>query len=594
MVSHSQLSAYSGRVLVLGSDTRSFLAVIRSLGRAGLVIHVAWCPLQSVSLSSKYVSMIHDLPYYRTDDDGWICSFNELTRAYEFDLVVPTDDASLLPLQLHRNRLARCEYIYLLSDEAFQITSNKERTYALAQELEIPLPRQASVGTEDELRRATDEFGFPIFIKPLRSAEPDDPRVRHSVVKVASSEELQRSSTKVLADGAALVQQCFAGIGVGVETLCRKGEVLVAFQHERVHEPLSGGGSSYRKSVHLNPQLLEATRRLMKRMGYNGVCMVEFRLAQDSRRWVLLEINGRFWGSLPLAIAAGCDFPRYLFEMLRHGRSSFNVTYRTDVYSRNWHSDLGFLRSMLRARKTTSSKVSLTVGKLVSGAWNIVRLRERSDTLTMDDPSPAVEEITTLVMKAVVKTISHLRPVRWYMHRRAIRGLRECKSVVFVCKGNICRSPFAKLYFKKLLPNVNILSAGLLPTVGRGSPAPAVEAAASRQVDLSRHRSRLLNEEDFNSDVMLVFDTEQLMAVKRLSKRYRRKVPRIHFVGALGHGNALEIPDPLGGDNQAFADAYDRIASVLASAAKAVIEAGGKGSYVHSDTPVPASSKANA
>ncbi len=43
-----------GKVLVLGEDTRSFLAVIRSLGRAGLSVHTAWCPLNSPALRSKY------------------------------------------------------------------------------------------------------------------------------------------------------------------------------------------------------------------------------------------------------------------------------------------------------------------------------------------------------------------------------------------------------------------------------------------------------------------------------------------------------------------------------------------------------------
>jgi hypothetical protein len=59
MVSQAGLKTYSGRVLVLGSDTRSFLAVVRSLGRAGLEVHVAWCPLQSASLRSRYIAAIH-------------------------------------------------------------------------------------------------------------------------------------------------------------------------------------------------------------------------------------------------------------------------------------------------------------------------------------------------------------------------------------------------------------------------------------------------------------------------------------------------------------------------------------------------------
>lgn len=389
---------------------------------------------------------------------------------------------------------------------------------------------------------------------------------------------MQSALARMLADGTALVQQCFVGFGVGVETLCRSGEVLVAFQHERVHEPLSGGGSSYRKSVQLNPELLDATRRLMKAMDYTGVCMVEFRFNPDSRRWVLLEINGRFWGSLPLALAAGVDFPRYLYEMLTCGKDQFNVTYHDNVYSRNWRIDLGFIRSVLRVRKAASSRVTFLFCTFAAAVWNLIRLREHSDTLTMDDPDPGLEELTSLAARGVVGTLANLRPARWCMRRRAVRLIGNSRNVLFVCKGNICRSPFAELYLKRLLPDVNIASAGLLPSVARKPPTAAVEAAASKNVDLSKHRSRMLSEEDLKlSDVVVVFDAEQFRAVQRLAKRYLKQGPQICFLGALDYVNPLEIIDPFGRDIQEFDNAYDRIARILDYAAELVIGIGGNG-----------------
>ena len=95
------------------------------------------------------------------------------------------------------------------------------------------------------------------------------------------------------------------------------------FQHERLHEPPEGGGGTYRKSVPLSPELLKATRRLMKELRYTGVAMAEFKVNPRTGGWVLIEINGRFWGSLPLTIAAGADFPRYLYELMVHGRTGF-------------------------------------------------------------------------------------------------------------------------------------------------------------------------------------------------------------------------------------------------------------------------------
>src|SRR6185369_11393153 len=118
-----------------------------------------------------------------------------------------------------------------------------------------------------------------------------EPGIRRAVRKAWNREQAQ-----ALAKSPLLVQQNFIGIGVGVEVLCREGEVLAAFQHERVHEPMSGGGSTYRKSVALSPELMDAARKLMRAMQHTGVGMVEFKVNPADGSWILIEINGRFWG----------------------------------------------------------------------------------------------------------------------------------------------------------------------------------------------------------------------------------------------------------------------------------------------------------
>ena len=60
-----------GKVLVLGQEDRAFLAVVRSLGRRGIDVHVAWCPADAVALRSRYVTQRHALPRYARDDAAW-------------------------------------------------------------------------------------------------------------------------------------------------------------------------------------------------------------------------------------------------------------------------------------------------------------------------------------------------------------------------------------------------------------------------------------------------------------------------------------------------------------------------------------------
>ena len=203
---------------------------------------------------------------------SWRLRFRIFLRFESFDLVIPCDDFSILPLQLRRHELANAR-IALLDEDAFRIASDKQQTYELARELGISLPRQTRVDSVEEIAPLARDFGWPLVLKPASSITAAEPGTRNVVRKARSLAEVQEIARPPL-----LVQENFIGIGVGVEMLCREGEVLVAFQHERVHEPMSGGGSTYRKSVPLSPHLLDAARRLMRAMRYTGVGMVEFKV----------------------------------------------------------------------------------------------------------------------------------------------------------------------------------------------------------------------------------------------------------------------------------------------------------------------------
>ena len=482
---------------------------------------------------------------------------------YEFELVIPTGDGICLLLQIHKSQLARADYIYLLSDEAYQITSNKALTYSMARDLGISVPPQVVAFTRNDLEAAVHEFGFPIVVKRPHSAEVYDPLTKCFVEKIKCAEELISIATPMLAKGPVLVQQHFVGIGVGVETLCRDGEVLIAFQHERLHEPLGGGGSSYRKSVALDSELLDATRQLMKALSYTGVCMVEFRYNPKTRRWVLIEINGRFWGSLPLAVAAGIEFPKYLYEMLRYGKTKFSGDYPVDLYCRNWVLDLIWFRLNRKVDRSDISEIYVPLHRVMAEFGNVLRMRERNDTFTIDDPAPAVEEIRSLFARLLFATAQYFYPVRFYMQSRIRAALRKASSVLFVCKGNICRSPFAELYVRRCLPSVTVSSVGTLQVHGRPSPDVAIEAAALQNVDLSGHRSRAWTEADAkNWDVFIVFDVDQYRTIRHIAARYNA-ANKVFLLGALDIHGPLQIADPVGKDVRTFQAIYRRIAQSL-------------------------------
>jgi predicted ATP-grasp superfamily ATP-dependent carboligase len=389
------------KALVLGNVSRTVLGVIRSLGRGGVQVHVAWNDPDCVSLRSRYVRKAHPLPAYHETDRAWKTALCDLMRRERFDLVLPCTDIDTLACQRHRADLEQWGRVYAPNDEAAAILFDKIKTNELARAAGVRTPRELVVGGEGEVPQILAEFGFPVVLKPRRTFDPARPGPSPKVQKAYGEADLRHLLAEMLAGGPVAVQENFIGHGAGVELLLHAGEALLAFQHIRVHEPLEGGQSSYRKSAALSPDLLEAALRLLRPVKYSGVAMVEFKVNPATADWVFIEVNARFWGSLPLSIAAGADFPLALFQFLVEGRSDFRRPYRQGITCRNLSLDLEWQLANFRADHGDPTLLTRSLGRVLADAClDVVTLRGHSDTWALDDPGPGVAEVLQLGRRA--------------------------------------------------------------------------------------------------------------------------------------------------------------------------------------------------
>ena len=134
-------------------------------------------------------------------------------------------------------------------------------------------------------------------------------------------------------------------------------------------------------------------------------------------------------------------------------------------------------------------------------------------------------------------------------------------SILVVCVGNICRSPFAAEILRVRCPSMNVESAGLSALVGSNADATAKRIAGARGVDLSGHSgtqvsSRLVD----GADIILVMEDEHLA---KLYDRFPRARGKAFKLGKfLGEKN---IADPYRKSDQYFELVYDEIEEAIAS-----------------------------
>lgn len=345
-------------VIVTDGDERAALAVVRSLGAAGYRCVVTSSSRQSIAGGSRFVARAVRVPSALQMPGQFTEAIVDLAAAEKAVVVLPIAEQSLLTLLPVRAQLFPA--IIPFSDiDTFRALTDKEQLLREAARLGIAIPSQEIVRHPDDIGLSDlYRLDYPIVLKPARSVgESGRARVKLSVSYAANAVELRRR-LRTLPTSAfpVLLQQRVIGPGTGIFLLLWNGEVKAQFAHERLCEkPPSGGESVYRRSIAMDADLRDKSRALLERFEWQGVAMVEYKRDCVTGQPYLMEVNGRFWGSLQLAIDSGVDFPRILVTLAlgalpQHERMP---SYRVGVRSRWWWGQVDHLICRVRQSQAT-------------------------------------------------------------------------------------------------------------------------------------------------------------------------------------------------------------------------------------------------
>lgn len=146
--------------------------------------------------------------------------------------------------------------------------------------------------------------------------------------------------------------------------------------------------------------------------------------------------------------------------------------------------------------------------------------------------------------------------------KKAMIKLSDLNTILFVCKGNICRSPFAQYYAKKKLPkSIDILSSGYYSETGRKCPMKAIKAAKEFDINLENHLSTQVTKELIQDvQIIYVFDEENKHVLDILFPYAKNK---IFLLGALFEIFPKIISDPYGKRYSQYRKTYQLISNSI-------------------------------
>jgi predicted ATP-grasp superfamily ATP-dependent carboligase len=296
----------SGRVLVVSDGaTPHVLPAIRSLSRAGFTIGLG-TPVDTPrhGSDSRRVRWSHDVPAVQDGLPAYLDAVARAIQERQYDVVLPGDDADLLALSWGREQLPAL-LPYASHDVVVRAVDKLELTQ---------LATRAGLAAPDTVHAdsaAVAATRVPVVVKARLHWSPDDPGAERHVfaVECDTREEVVRAVADMQSvGGVPLLQQRVDGQLMAVSVVIDQDGRLLAVS-QQVSDRLSLRRTSVRAhTTPLDRDLVERVRVLLADLGWYGLANVQF-LRDSAGVPHIIDLNGRFYGSLSLAIRSGADLP---------------------------------------------------------------------------------------------------------------------------------------------------------------------------------------------------------------------------------------------------------------------------------------------
>lgn len=291
-------------LIVEHGASRAALAASRALAAGGWTVGNGSPARRSPSAASRAVVRHHPVPLVREGVDRFAAAVAAAVEQEGYEVVFPADDAELLALSERRTDIPAV--VALPPHSVVLRALDKLELTASGQRAGLAVPRTWPLAAD-----AAPPSRGPFVVKARLHAAPGTTTSRVEAAVAATGEEAVRCGAAIHAGGGEpFAQERLEGrLEAFVVLVDRDRRTVAAAQQasERIHPP--GTGLSVRaRTVSIDQVLARRVADLLGDLGWVGLAELQF-IRPPGGEPHLIDFNGRFYGSLALAVAAGPNFP---------------------------------------------------------------------------------------------------------------------------------------------------------------------------------------------------------------------------------------------------------------------------------------------
>ena len=308
-------------ILIPDYPGQQVIAGIKSLHEDGDTCSLAWdIKPYDYLFKSKHIHQYYKIPAAQEGSDDFSEGLIALLKEHAYDMILPFGNDANHAVNRAQDEISKYTKVLTTSRQTHEIAYDKEATFNHCKKVGIDCPATFSDYDETDLLPIANDLKYPAVIK-ARSGSGVKAGLRYAnnpQELIEKYREISQLITENNRDGYAnpIIQEFIPGYVHDACLLFENGKVLcVLTQIRHLMYPIYGGVGAINYTTH-NKELTDVAIRLMESLSWNGPAQVEFKYDERDRKYKLIEINPKLWGTLDLSIQSGVSFPRMIRDSL--------------------------------------------------------------------------------------------------------------------------------------------------------------------------------------------------------------------------------------------------------------------------------------
>jgi len=383
-------------ILIIDFDTHMSLSIIRSLGQRGIDVYLISNNKFDMGQFSRYLTKGYVYPQLR-EPENLVNFVLKILNKHKIKYVISSDEQVILALNKHREKIEKTSRLMFPKGDIFELAIDKRKTYQIAEKLNIPYPKTIIINKIEELEQYRN-LNLPVIVKPSSRNYKDHSQLNMNFKReyVNDFDSLYNIFKKFNSKfNFPLIQEYCHGEEIGFPILMYGGKCVACSQYKILRTvPINGGVSVYRETVKVDPILKDYSIRLLKAMNWEGIAEIDYIYNKKDNTIKLLEVNGRFWIALSLAIYSGIDYPYILYKCYSGESIPEKIDCKIGMKGRMVFFQIAWLREILNRKKIDGRVDNLpTKSDAISEFVKSFNPKVKDDILSLKDPIPGIIKI---------------------------------------------------------------------------------------------------------------------------------------------------------------------------------------------------------